>query len=176
MRRVNETEEKLKEVEEHNEHLIWSYEEYEAVTKAEIARLQAEIAALREENDLQRDSIQQLSAQVAGLREALSVIRNNPDLWKRPKIGGQDKYAGMPPLVRKIDSILAQPDPGAEIMERMKKLEAVVTAARELAGCMCAYCPLWKQQNIKTCEKWCGMPEKRKLKQALADLGANSCP
>ena len=91
-----------------------------------------EIAHLREENDLQRHSIQQLSAQVAGLREALSVIRNNPDLWKRPKIGGQDKYAGMPPLVRKIDSILAQPDPGAEIMERMKKLEAVAEAAREV--------------------------------------------
>lgn len=47
MRRVNETEDKLKEVEQHNEHLIWSYEEYEAGTKAEIARLQAEIAKLK---------------------------------------------------------------------------------------------------------------------------------
>ena len=159
MRRVNETEEKLKEVEEHNEHLIWSYEEYEAVTKAEIARLQAENAALREENDLQRHGIQQLSAQVAGLRESLAMIRDKPELWKRPKIGGQDKYAGMPPLVRKIDSILSQPNPGADLLAKIAKLEAGTRLIETDMG-VCYQDFAWKCDNCS--EVWTlveGTPE-----------------
>ena len=124
----------------------------------------ADNAALREENDRQRHSIKQLSAQVAGLREGLTVIRDNPELWKRPKIGGPDKYAGMPPLVRKIDSILSSPDPGAEIMERMKKLEAVVEALRNYRKFASVYCD--QQENIA----W------QKVDKALADLReGNTC-
>jgi hypothetical protein len=84
-----------------------------------------EFIALREENDLQRDSIQQLSAQVAGYRNILKVI-----------------HAGCTPFLKTSDlakdiayacyKALSNPDPGAEIMDRMKKLEAVAEAAKEL--------------------------------------------
>lgn len=101
------------------------------VMNADGCELYQQNTVLSEENDLQRHSIQQLSAQVVQLREGLKTIRDNPELWKRPKIGGQDKYAGMPPLVRKIDSILSQPNPGADLLAKIAKLEAVAEAARE---------------------------------------------
>jgi thiamine phosphate synthase YjbQ (UPF0047 family) len=84
-----------------------------------------ELAGYKEENDLQRDSIQQLSAQVAGYRNILKVI-----------------HAGCTPFLKTSDlakdiayacyKALSNPDPGAEIMDRMKKLEAVAEAAKEL--------------------------------------------
>ena len=85
-----------------------------------------EIAALREENDLQRHSIQQLSAQVAGLREGLKWLRSisythEDDLNPWPSKETRDY----------IDGLITSPNPGAEIMERMKKLEAVAEAARD---------------------------------------------
>ena len=81
--------------------------------------MQETIAALREENDLQRDSIQQLSAQVAAYRK---VIMNCP-IEDQDGCNCPDCKA-----VRRCENVL-QGDPGAEIMEHMAKLEAVAEAA-----------------------------------------------
>lgn len=88
-------------------------------------------AALREENDLQRHSIQQLSAQVAGLREGLTNIAEAKEIRVQQPFGAVICTPSMESLQRYAWDILHQPDPGAEIMERMKKLEAVAEAARD---------------------------------------------
>ena len=167
----------------------------------------ADNAALREENGLQRDSIQQLSAQVAGLTDALvktlPIIGElaesigygyykpvdprdfTPDFeccskkeisnWKNDcakadagkEIGdmrawGIGTYKIKDPemieLREKIKTALAQPNPGAEIMERMKKLEAVAEALRNYRKFASVYCD--QQENIA----W------QKVEKALADL------
>lgn len=133
-----------------------------------------------EENDLQRHSIQQLSAQVAGMGDVLAktlpIIGElaesigygyykpedprdfTPDFeccskteisnWKNDcakadagkeigdiRVWGIGTYKIKDPemieLRDKIKTILSSPDPGAEIMERMRKLEAVAEAARD---------------------------------------------
>ena len=74
-------------------------------------------AALREENDIQRQGIQKLSAQVAGLRELLTAYPyelHNPDC-KCPECEWLDKR----------EKLLASPDPGEKIM-------GVVEAATKL--------------------------------------------
>lgn len=38
--------------------------------------------------------------------ESLNYVRNNPKTWKSGGIGGQDQYAGMPPMLRYIDEII----------------------------------------------------------------------
>ena len=90
-------------------------------TKEEAERLKDDNAALREANDLQRDSIQQLSAQVAAYRK---VIMNCP-IEDQDGCNCPDCKA-----VRRCENVL-QGDPGAEIMEHMAKLEAVAEAARD---------------------------------------------
>ncbi len=40
------------------------------------------------------------------LRGVLERIRNDPDLLKRPRAGGQDQYAGQPPIYRLLDQVL----------------------------------------------------------------------
>ena len=40
------------------------------------------------------------------LAELLEKINNSPELWRIPKAGGQDQYAGMPPFCRLIDAAL----------------------------------------------------------------------
>ena len=108
-------------------------------------------AALREENDLQRHSIKQLSAQVAAYREAIADAIYHleyGDTW----------------TTEKLKNTLSQPDPGAEIMERMKKLEAVAEALRNYRKFASVYCD--QQENIA----W------QKVEKALADLGeGNTC-
>ena len=67
-------------------------------------------------------------------------------------------------LREKIKTALTQPDPGAEIRERMKKLEAVAEALRNYRKFASVYCD--QQENIA----W------QKVEKALADLGeGNTC-
>ena len=143
--------------------------------------LQDQNAALREKTDLQRHSIQQLSAQVVGLREilvkTLPIIGElaesigygyykpvdprdfTPDFeccskteisnWKNDcvkaesgeeigdiRLWGLGTYKIKDPemieLREKMKTILTQPDPGAKIRERMRKLEAAAEAAKEV--------------------------------------------
>lgn len=42
------------------------------------------------------------------LRGCLEELRNNPKLWKRGGIGGQDQYAGCPSGYRLIDQTLKE--------------------------------------------------------------------
>ena len=115
----------------------------------------ADNAALREENDLQRHSIKQLSAQVAAYRKAITDC----------PIEAQDG-CNCPDCkaVRRCENIL-RGDAGAEIMERMKKLEAVGDALRNYRKFASVYCD--QQENIA----W------QKVEKALADLGeGNTCP
>lgn len=35
--------------------------------------------------------------------DLLNQIRNDPSSWQRPRAGGQDNYAGMPPFLRTLD-------------------------------------------------------------------------
>jgi len=79
-----------------------------------------QLSALREANDLQRDSIQRLSAQVAGLRESLQEWS---DYLESTKSFTGDNFK---PMRRRMKQALSSPDPGAEIRERMAKLEAVL--------------------------------------------------
>jgi hypothetical protein len=46
------------------------------------------------------------------LIETLKYIRHNKVTWKRNGIGGQDKYAGLPPLCRLIDAVLSEVNDG----------------------------------------------------------------
>jgi hypothetical protein len=39
--------------------------------------------------------------------EELEKLKD-PSMWKFPRAGGQDQYAGMPPAIRIIDSIIDQ--------------------------------------------------------------------
>ena len=47
------------------------------------------------------------SKQHAKIIESLSYVRDNPKTWKAGGIGGQDQYAGMPPMLRYIDEIIS---------------------------------------------------------------------
>lgn len=49
--------------------------------------------------------------EIERLRGTLSEIRNNPKLWKSGGKGGQDQYAGLPPMCRLIDKALAAQNP-----------------------------------------------------------------
>lgn len=40
--------------------------------------------------------------------ELLKYIRDNPKTWKSGGAGGQDQYAGLPPMLRYIDEIIDQ--------------------------------------------------------------------
>ncbi len=74
----------------------------------------AELAALREETDLQRQSIQNLSCQVAALREALEEIVEELE----------NCYCRDTELTIKAREIINCPDPG-------EKIRAVIEAAKE---------------------------------------------
>lgn len=107
--------------------------------KDEAEQLKADNAALREENDLQRDSIQQLSAQVAAYRK---VIIDCP-------IEAQDG-CNCPDCkaVRNCENILyTQSNPGADLLAKIERLEAVAEAAKPIGICPncdnnCRYCPI----------------------------------
>lgn len=77
-----------------------------------------------------QSQLKELEAEAAAMREALETIRNNPLLWKIPSICGQDKYAGLPPAMRKIDHALFF-TAGKELLDRLQKAEVVVEVAKD---------------------------------------------
>ena len=58
----------------------------------------------------------------AALVEFLKELRSNNGSWRFPKAGGQDRYAGMPGFVRKLDRVLKQPHPGSSLLEELEQL------------------------------------------------------
>jgi hypothetical protein len=150
-----------------------------------------EVAALREENDIQRYSIQQLSKQWNGINT------ENEKLWVR-SIEAETRNSelsaqvvGLSNVLKNINACckpfvrisglaediakacydaLSSPDPGADIRERMAKLEAVAAASKEI----CKECReegksegwhiLCEEQGGRECEF-------RFIKDALAALG-----
>jgi hypothetical protein len=87
-------------------------------TLAQKVKLIDELSALREENDLQRQSIQDLSAQVV----ALSEVLNQTERYMTEK-GVSHEYA----IMKNIRKVLATPDPGVDI-------KGVVEAAKDICG------------------------------------------
>lgn len=77
-----------------------------------------------------QSQLKELEAEAAAMREALETIRNNPLLWKIPRICGQDKYAGLPPAMRKIDHALFF-TAGKDLLDRLQKAEVVVEVAKD---------------------------------------------
>jgi len=77
-------------------------------------------AALTEENDIQRQAIQNLSAQVVAYRDCLEQIGKG---ICESNIYGIKMY---------VNELLASPDPGAEIRERLEKLERAAESAQRL--------------------------------------------
>jgi hypothetical protein len=57
------------------------------------------------------DFTRSLERENAKLRALLLRVRQEPDLLRTPRAGGQDQYAGMPPIYRIIDSELKLPWP-----------------------------------------------------------------
>lgn len=86
-------------------------------------------ATLREENDQQRDSIQQLSAQVA---EQNTLYRGAIHSVEKIILDNTVSFTELQEHIDKYTTFTLKNNPGAEIMERMKKLEAVAEAAKEL--------------------------------------------
>lgn len=60
---------------------------------------------LKEKEELKNKLVIQ-KLKTVHFKNALTEIRTNELLWRIPKIGGQDQYAGMPPLARFIDDTL----------------------------------------------------------------------
>ena len=92
-------------------------------------------AYLTEENDIQRQAIQNLSSQVVELRDVLNDIY--PDIAGHVillKYAGEEKAANDWNIVAtKIFKAIDSPAPGAEIRERLAKLEKFAESAQ-------AYC------------------------------------
>ena len=81
----------------------------------ERTKLQEELKATQRELEYvsacsrQRDEENaSLSSANAELVEVLRKIRNDTSLWKAPRAGGQDQYAGMPPFCRIIDAAMKE--------------------------------------------------------------------
>jgi len=52
------------------------------------------------------DYVKNYKAELKEYKKVLSKIRNDPTMWRTPKNSGCDKYQGLPPLCRYIDSVL----------------------------------------------------------------------
>jgi len=96
-----------------------------------------ELQGYKETYDLQRHSIQQLSAQVVGLREGLEYALNQWEIYADAGLFDDESYLtdtddleGI--KYREIKNLLTQPDPGAEIRERMTRLEKVAEEAKDV--------------------------------------------
>lgn len=120
------------------------------------------LPALTEENDIQRQAIQNLSAQVAGLRELLTAYPydlHNPNC-KCPECEWLDKR----------EKLLSSPDPG-------EKYRAVVEAAKEFISKL-QDCQDSKICNINECYicEHDYEPAIEALRQVLADLEGRRQP
>jgi len=100
--------------------------------KGEAEQLKQDNAALREENDSQRDSIQKLSCQIVAHQEVITVIKNSNRFVKLGYNGPElEGYHVSKEDMEKLKNILSSPDPGTETRERIEKLEAVAKATKE---------------------------------------------
>lgn len=127
---------------------------YYAVCKAR-DKWQNDAAALREQNDLQRQSVQELSCQVAALREWVKDALEQLELL-HPNMNPQEPCCVFETW-EDGKQLLASPDPGA-------KVKAVVDAADSLVN--------WLDQTGIVP----GSILVKNLKQALADLeGGTPC-
>jgi len=81
---------------------------------------------LEEENDLQRDSIQKLSAQGIAYRDMLQLIEH---YFRNPS-----KYDGTWSefYAEKIKLLLDDPNPGADLLDKIAKLEAIAEATEKM--------------------------------------------
>ena len=91
--------------------------------KDEAEQLKEDNTALREENDLQRHSIQQLSAQVAECQDALKKIHRFIHPHNSPRYSSH--------IDNICDSVIYNPNPGADLLAKIEKLEAAAEAAKE---------------------------------------------
>ena len=143
--------------------------------KDEAEQLKADNAALREENDHQRHSIQQLSAQVAELREGLEYALEQWEVYADEGLCDDDSYLldtddmeGV--KYREIAEILSRPNPGADLLAKIERLEAVAEAAQNFMdeeGCPTGHVSSCRY-SIEECKsKIC---PQEKLAKALAAL------
>ena len=128
-----------------------------------------QLSALREASDLQRHSIQQLSAQLVGLRGALDLIRihfaeNICHSLTCPFDYCQGEKCKSYEARKVIANTLNSTDPGAEIRERIEKLEAVAESLLNYRKFASVYCD--HQENIA----W------HKVEKALAALEGGERP
>jgi len=126
----------------------------EAINRA--IKAETELAALREENDLQRQNIQDLTCQVAVYHEALEEVTEELE----------NCYGRDTELTIKARELINSPDPGA-------KVKAVVDAELKLRN-------IRRKKSINANEIMNILQEKEaaenELKQALADLeGGTLC-
>jgi len=121
------------------------------------------IAVLREENDSQRDSIQNLSCQVAGLREGLKradlFITNGIEFGyiRLPDADSGDSALETPSIIKQV---LASPDPGEKIMRVIEAVERTINEE-------CRECN-WSENPL--CPSDCSLA---KIRKTLTDLEAH---
>jgi hypothetical protein len=137
-----------KDLEELNAHIVrGEIEEYDAWLEAISRAIEAEdkVATLTEENDLQRQAIQNLSAQVAELRDCLLSYPFKPH---NPECGCPECQ-----WLKKREKLLASSDPGEKIMAVVEAVKYAL--AQEI------------RPEGRLVIDWTGVSI---LKQALADL------
>lgn len=91
----------------------------------ECKELREQVAALTEENDLQRQSIQDLSAQVVAYRNTLSIIANIETKKEQRPYGTVIYTPTLESVQRFAGQILALPNPVAEVNRLLKALAAL---------------------------------------------------
>lgn len=71
-----------------------------------LTSIEGELLKIRKACKEALDERDSLRAKLSLVRRKVEEIGNDSSLWKVPRIGGQDQYAGMPPACRIIDEIL----------------------------------------------------------------------
>lgn len=123
-----------------------------------------ELQGYKEENDLQRHSIQQLSAQVAELRGAIITLNDCNRYYLGNAVTGYYVPVG---IMNKLNNLLSHANPGTDLLDKMAKLEAVAAAAKEVDSAI--FAPSYQSlghQRVKILEAG------EKLTDALAALEA----
>lgn len=81
----------------------------DTMSQQELDDFEAAIIEYRKERS-KRLSQQILDKNKAALLDEIKVelqeLRDNSTLWKRVRAGGQDSYAGLPPAIARIDSLI----------------------------------------------------------------------
>lgn len=93
------------------EYLYNTPEALQAARLCKVEELESETRLAKHYCDEMQKSQTELAAakdELKAVREALKIIRDNPRLLKSGGAGGQDKYAGEPPMMRIIDHVLGE--------------------------------------------------------------------